>query len=127
MPRIRASASPEPKQPVTFNRPKSAPLVAKRKRSDGEDYDLEAVVVKPENRKKSKKSKESKSDDDYNLDLDRGLNLAIAKLDNRLLADYVAKQTKRFSPDLSLVDLEDRHISGIVSDNPFRLQELKEG
>ena len=122
--RIRPSTSPELKQTEMFNRPESAPLIAKRKRSDGEDYDLETVVVKPENQKKFKKSKKPKSDDDYNLDLDRGLNMAIAKLDNRLLADYVAKRTKRFSPDLSLVELEDRHISGIFSDNPFRLQEL---
>ena len=60
-----------------------------------------------------KKSKNSNSDEDYNLDMDRGLNLAITKLDNRLLADYVAKRTKRFCPDLSLVELEDRYISGV--------------
>lgn len=102
---------PEPKQPATFIRPQSPSLMAKRKRNDGEDHDLEAVIVNSEKRKKSKKSKKSKSDDDYDLDLDRGLNLTIAKLDNHLLADYVAKRTKRFSPDLSLVELEDRHIS----------------
>ena len=69
-----------------------------------------------------KKTKSSNSDEDYNLDLDRGLNLAIAKLDNRLLADYVSKRTKRFFPDSSLVELEDRYISGILGHKYFRQQ-----
>ncbi len=105
------STSPENKQS-----PRTVKLV-KRKRNDGEDQDLEAVVLDSAKQKKSrnqKKSKKSKSDEDYNLDMSRGLNLAIAKLDNRLLADYVAKRTKRFCPDLSLVELEDRYISGIL-------------
>ncbi len=102
------STSPENKQ---------SPRNVKRKRNDGEDQDLEAVVLdsaKQKKSKKPKKSKNSRSDEDYNLDMDLGLNLAIAKLDNRLLADYVAKRTKRFFPDLSLVELEDRYISGIL-------------
>jgi hypothetical protein len=33
-------------------------------------------------------------------------------MDGRLLADYVAQRTKRFGGDLSLVELEDRHIPG---------------
>ena len=84
----------------------------KRKCSDGEISDHEAVLENTPKRKGTKKSKKSKSDEDCNLDLGRGLNVAIAKLDNRLLADYIAKRTKRFFPDLSLVELEDRYISG---------------
>ena len=80
----------------------------KRKCSDGEDFD-HAV-----NTPKRKRSQNSKSDEDCTLDVDRGLNLAIAKLNNQLLADYIALQTKRFFPDLSLVELEDKFISGIL-------------
>ena len=108
------SALPKSKVPATTIRLKSPFRTAKRKRNDGEDHDLEAVVDSSAKQKRSKKSKKTKSDEDHNLDLDQGLNLAIAKLDNRLLADYVAKRTKRFFPDLSLVELEDRYISGIV-------------
>ena len=50
--------------------------------------------------------------EDERLDLEHGLNLAIGKLDSRLQADYVAQRTKRFSSELSLVELEDRHIPG---------------
>ncbi|KAL8972507.1 MAG: hypothetical protein Q9183_000518 [Haloplaca sp. 2 TL-2023] len=35
---------------------------------------------------------------------------AIGKMDNRLLADYVAQRSKRFGQHLSLVELEDMHI-----------------
>lgn len=88
------------------------PQNAKRKRNDAEDYNLETVLTNTAKRKRSKNSKRRNSDDNYSLDVDRGLNLAIAKLDKRLSADYIAKRTKRFSPDLSLVELEDRYIPG---------------
>ncbi|CAD6592940.1 MAG: hypothetical protein ASARMPRED_006854 [Alectoria sarmentosa] len=105
------SALPDPKEQAIFTSIGSPLFNAKRKRSHDEDHDFEAVVVNSEKRKQSKKSKEPKSVDDSNFDMDRGLNLAIAKLDNRLLADYLAKRTTRFLPDLSLVELEDRRIS----------------
>ncbi|KAL8784564.1 MAG: hypothetical protein Q9213_003912 [Squamulea squamosa] len=40
----------------------------------------------------------------------RDINPAICRMDNRLLADYVAQRTKRFGDHLSLVELEDMHI-----------------
>ncbi|KAL8854885.1 MAG: hypothetical protein Q9221_000391 [Calogaya cf. arnoldii] len=43
-------------------------------------------------------------------DTDSEINTAISKMDNRLLADYVAQRTKRFGEDLSLVELEDMHV-----------------
>ena len=61
----------------------------------------------------SKNSKMFQSLEERDLDLGQGLNLTIAKLDNRLLADYIAKRIKYFSPDLSLSEFEDRCISGI--------------
>ena len=86
--------------------------MAKRKHNDGEDYNLEAAAVYSAKRKRSKNINVFKSNEDNNLGLGRGLNLAISKLDSRLLADYVAKRTKSSFPDLSLVELEDRYIPG---------------
>ena len=98
------SPSPGPND----NAPSSSPSrTAKRKRSTKDDQ--EAMSIKPAKRKKAKKAK---PDEDENLDLKQGLNLAIGKLDSRIQADYVAQRTKRFSSDLSLVELEDRHIPG---------------
>ena len=106
--------STKSKQSAISTTPKLLFRTAKRKCNDDEGYELEAAVENSGKRKRSRKSKESDSNEDHDLDLDKGLNLAIAKLDNRLLADYVAKRTKHFSPDLSLFDLEDQHISGNV-------------
>ncbi|RFU28134.1 hypothetical protein B7463_g8191, partial [Scytalidium lignicola] len=39
-----------------------------------------------------------------------GINNAIAAMDNQLLADYVAQQTRRFEDQLSSVELEDKYI-----------------
>ena len=108
------SASPESKQPAHFIRPTTPPRNTKRKRDDVEDHKHGAVLINTAKRKKSKKSDRRNSEDNQNLDVGRCLNLAIAKLDKRLLADYIAKQTKRFFPDLSLVELEDRYIPGIL-------------
>lgn len=83
------------------------PQTSKRKRAEGGDG--EGVARKSLKRKKSKKAKQT---DDENLDLHLGLNLAIGKLNSPLLADYVAQRTKRFSPNLSFVELEDLHITG---------------
>lgn len=104
----RSSSNPPPR-PKESTSLQSPPPHGKRKRSvDDENHEL--TVKAPAKRKKSKKAK---LDEDENLDLKKGLNLAIGKLDSRLLADYVAQRTKRFSTDLSLVELEDRHIPGI--------------
>lgn len=61
---------------------------------------------------KRKRSKNTKVEEDGDLDLDLGLNLAIGKLDSRLLADYVAQRTKRFENNLSVVELDDMRIPG---------------
>lgn len=64
---------------------------------------------------KKKKSPKPQHDDDADLDLEKGINTVIGRFDSRLLADYVVQRTKRFQPDLSLVELEDRHISGLCA------------
>ncbi|KAF2208249.1 hypothetical protein CERZMDRAFT_114759 [Cercospora zeae-maydis SCOH1-5] len=49
--------------------------------------------------------------DDSALDVDKGINTAIAQMDSQLMADYLAQRTKRFQPDLSLVEAEDWRLS----------------
>jgi protein CMS1 len=68
----------------------------------------------PEKRSaKHRKSKKPKDIADQDLDTENGINVAVSHMDGRLLADYVAQRTKRFQPELSLVELEDRYIPGI--------------
>ncbi|KAK4555232.1 Protein cms1 [Recurvomyces mirabilis] len=79
--------------------------LSKRKRED-ED-------AKPESKRAAKKRKQTKKPkdvDDEALDLQLGVNHAIAHMDSRLLADHLAQRTKRFQPDLSSVEAEDIHI-----------------
>ncbi|TKA61985.1 hypothetical protein B0A55_09986 [Friedmanniomyces simplex] len=75
----------------------------KRKREDD---------PKPESKRaaKRKKTKKPKDVDDDALDLELGVNHAIAHMDSRLLADHIAQRSKRFQPDMSLVEAEDIHI-----------------
>ena len=82
------------------------PLTASLKRK-GTDSDQNGLKSK-----KRRKIRKLDTAADGNLDLDSGLNLAIGKMDRRLLADFVAQRTKRFSPNLSPVELEDLHLPG---------------
>jgi protein CMS1 len=62
---------------------------------------------------KRRKLKKQKDVEDEALDVDLGVNHAIAHMDSRLMADHIAQRTKRFRPELSLVEVEDVHISGL--------------
>ena len=89
------SASPEP--------PKSS---KKRKH----DAQTKAEEKKAAKRRKLKKPKDV---DDEALDAELGVNHAIAHMDSRLMADHIAQRTKRFRPELSIVEAEDFHIPGV--------------
>jgi protein CMS1 len=91
---VSGASSPEPGHP------------AKRKRAEDADE-------KPGSKravKKSKQTKKPKDVDDDALDLTQGINHAIAHMDSRLMSDHIAQRTKRFRPDLSLVEAEDLHV-----------------
>jgi protein CMS1 len=66
--------------------------------------------------KKAKKrtafKKQPKDINDDDLDEELGLNLAIGRMDGQLLVDHVAQRTKRFEPELSAVEIEDRYLPG---------------
>jgi protein CMS1 len=46
------------------------------------------------------------------IDEENQINPAIGKMDVGLLADHVSRQTKKFEPELSVVELEDRRVPG---------------
>ncbi|EKG11589.1 hypothetical protein MPH_11082 [Macrophomina phaseolina MS6] len=85
----------------SFSRSPSAEAGGKRKREDDS---------KQSKRAKRRKNKKPKNIDDQDLNEELGLNLGIARMDSQLLADYMAQRTKRFEPDLSTVELEDRYV-----------------
>ncbi|KAK5113141.1 hypothetical protein LTR85_010959 [Meristemomyces frigidus] len=76
---------------------------AKRKRDDDS---------KPESKRaaKRKKMKKPKDVDDEALDVELGVNHAIAHMDSRLMADHIAQRTKRFQPDMSMMEVEDSYV-----------------
>lgn len=91
----------------SFSRSPSAEAGGKRKREDDS---------KQSKRAKRRKNKKPKNIDDQDLNEELGLNLGIARMDSQLLADYMAQRTKRFEPDLSTVELEDRYVPGMLYD-----------
>ena len=86
------------------------PPATKRKRDDDDDDDDRKVMATA--KRKAKRGKKAKTAEDADVDLENGINHALGRMDNRLLADYVVQKTKRFESSLSLVELEDKHIPG---------------
>jgi len=84
------SKSPSPVPPPSSKRKRDAQPKAEEKESS-----------------KRRKLKKPKDVDDSALDAELGVNHAIAHIDSRLLADHVAQRTKRFRPELSLVEADD--------------------
>ena len=66
---------------------------------------------------KRRKLKKPKDVDDEALDVELGVNHAIAHMDSRLMADHVAQRVRRFQPELSLVEVEERYIPGMIATN----------
>ena len=62
--------------------------------------------------KKAKKKKKANSEEDDLLDTELGLNTLFSRMDNQLLADYLAQKTTRFGSDLSPVEISDLTLSG---------------
>ncbi|KLU83246.1 hypothetical protein MAPG_02311 [Magnaporthiopsis poae ATCC 64411] len=85
-----------------------------------DDGDRNAARVAPSGRDKKKKRKKNRTagEDEGNLDLDAGLNLALANMDGQLLSDHLAQQVSRFGTDLSSVELADLHVpAGAIRDS----------
>ena len=78
----------------------------KRKHAEEDPQTTKKVAKRP-------KRKPPIAPDDEEFDMDRQVYKTIAHMDGKLLADYHARQVKRFEPDLSLVELEDRRVPGM--------------
>jgi protein CMS1 len=86
---------------------------SKRKRQDQDQDEAPAPQTKAAKRKKAKnakKAKQPKDIEDDALDLDAGVNHAIAHMDSQLLADHIAQRTKRFHADLSDMELDEMQL-----------------
>ena len=92
-----------------FSDSTSPPPSAKRKR------DAES---KPDGKKSAKRRRlrKPKDVDDEALDVELGVNHAISYMDRGLLADHMAQRTKKFRPDMSLVEAEEYYIPGTEPD-----------
>ncbi|SPN99779.1 uncharacterized protein DNG_02632 [Cephalotrichum gorgonifer] len=63
--------------------------------------------------KKKRRKAKPKFEDDELIDLELGVNGAIARLDSQLMGDHFAQKTSRFGTDLSPVELSDLSISAV--------------
>ena len=82
-----------------------SPRLGKRKLEDAE-----APQPSKRSRKRNRTKKSQYADED--IDETNGLNLALARMNPDLLADYVGKKTKRFEDKATLIELEERRIPG---------------
>lgn len=80
------------------------------KRSCVEDDDA-AEAERPKG-KRRKKTKNRQHQDKEDLEIESRINNSTERMDPILLADFVARRMQRFASDLSLIELQDRHIPG---------------
>lgn len=66
----------------------------------------------PETTNKKKKRKTKFQQDDEALDMELGVNKLFTRMDNQLLADYLAQKLTRFGSHLSSVEISDLTVSG---------------
>ena len=83
--------------------------IAQRGRAKGD----KTAAKKRRGHKRQKKAYLRSREQDEMLDIEASLNTAIGKMSSNLLADYLARSTKRFAEDLSLVEMEDSRIPGM--------------
>lgn len=82
--------------------------------------DLKRRAADDAQAKAAKKKRKSKYQaEDESLDTELGVNTLFTRMDNQLLADYLAQKTSRFGSDLSPVELSDITISGMPSTQTF--------
>lgn len=73
---------------------------------------VEEVTYQKPKPKKRKNKKPKNDHDDLDMDLEKSLNRNIGRMDKPLLADLFSQRTKRFAPNLSFVELQDRQLPG---------------
>lgn len=83
-----------------------------RKRKQDTENDGGSTESKRAIKKRRSKTSKAHTLEDEHLNVEEGTNIVIGGLNSRSLADYVAQCTKRFLPDLSVVELEDQYLPG---------------
>lgn len=126
------SASPSP--PAAAFAPTSKKPKSKKRKAESQDdaptpAPAPTTTTTTQRKPKQKKRRKADAEDaDSLLDLDRGLNLAVGRMDPQLLADHAAAQTRRFAPDLSPVELGDLYLpAGAILDTTAFAPEERTG
>lgn len=63
---------------------------------------------------KKKKKNKSSNPEDESLDTELGVNTLFSRMDNQLLADYLAQKTSRFGSELSPIEIADLTVTGKI-------------
>ncbi|OCK81819.1 hypothetical protein K432DRAFT_325441 [Lepidopterella palustris CBS 459.81] len=84
----------------------SPPASASKKRK--RETDIESKKEKKSAKRRKNKKPKNIQDEDLNEEL--GINVAFARMDSQLLADYINQRTAHYETDLSTVELDDRYI-----------------
>lgn len=85
-----------------------------KRKADDSTIDQPITSKRAEKRKKKNLKKTSSVNQSDGINEEEGINEAIGKMDNRLIADHVAKQINRFEPKLSSLEVEERRIPGKI-------------
>jgi hypothetical protein len=80
------------------------------------DQDPSPGVVTTKRKPKHKKKPKQTAQDGEDFDDDRGLNLAIGRMNSQRLAEYITSRTQRLESQLSAVELDDLKIAGRAPD-----------
>ena len=108
-------------EPISDSETEQTTKSTKRKRPANDE---DGLAAKKAARKAKRKSKKPNDIDDSALDAEKGINTSIAQLTPTLMADHIAQRTRRFQPDLSLVEAEDWRLSeGSIADSTIFTQE----
>lgn len=85
----------------------------KNKKRKAQSQDAPKPTTAPPPAKKAKKKTKKPSSGAYDdlIDVDLGINKAIAHMDSQLLVDHISQKTKRFEPNLSGLEMESRWLS----------------
>ncbi|KAI9903604.1 hypothetical protein N3K66_000133 [Trichothecium roseum] len=74
---------------------------------------------------KKKKKNKSSNPEDESLDTELGVNTLFSRMDNQLLADYLAQKTSRFGSELSPIEIADLTVTAASISDTSSWQETR--
>lgn len=96
----------------SHERSSASPAPQKRRREQ-EDDEIPIATKKKKSKHPNPSRKRAGGTFAEDLDVEKGLNNAIGKMDSQLLTDFLAQQTTRHCGDLSTVELQDLYLPGM--------------